>query len=131
MPLYCFCFISNRHPVNGDGTPLPPSKGTLLESVESTLTQPFGEDHTTFFSLKALQTSEGNKFRLLFKVAYAVEGNESQLIEEKVITRAFSVYSNKHNRTRKPSQKSGNNNILFMDIYLYLCIDTRSSFKYL
>lgn len=79
--------------VDGNGTPLPPHKSNLLESVEGTLVKPLEENLSASFSLKILNTSEGNLFRLLFEVTYTT-ADKGKLVEEKVLSNPFVVYSN-------------------------------------
>jgi hypothetical protein len=89
--------------VNNDGSELPPHKQNPLESIEGGLTHPLGDDHTTCFSVKVLQTSEGNLFRLIFNISYRLKGQGR--VEEQIISRPFAVYSNKHNRNSRKKQK--------------------------
>jgi len=89
--------------VNNDGSELPPHKSNALESIEGGLTHPLGDDYTTCFSVKVLQTSEGNLFRLIFNVSYRLKGQGR--MEEQIISRPFAVYSNKHNRNSRKKQK--------------------------
>jgi len=89
--------------VNNDGTELPPHKSNALESIEGGLTHPLGDNHTTCFSVKVLQTSEGNLFRLIFNISYRLKGLGR--VEEQIISRPFAVYSNKHNRNSRKKQK--------------------------
>jgi hypothetical protein len=89
--------------VNNDGSELPPHKQNALESIEGGLTHPLGDDHTTCFSVKVLHTSEGNLFRLVFRVSYRLK--TIGRIEETIVSRPFAVYSNKHNRNSRKKQK--------------------------
>jgi len=89
--------------VNNDGSELPPHKQNALESIEGGLTHPLGDDQTTCFSVKVLQTSEGNLFRLVFHVSYRIRGQGR--VEEHIVSRPFAVYSNKHNRNSRKKQK--------------------------
>jgi len=89
--------------VNNDGSELPPHKQHALESIEGGLSHPLGDDHTTCFSVKVLQTSEGNLFRLIFNISYRLKGHGR--IEEQIISRPFAVYSNKHNRNSRKKLK--------------------------
>eukprot|EP01119_Soliformovum_irregulare_P006818 TRINITY_DN19241_c0_g1_i1.p1 TRINITY_DN19241_c0_g1~~TRINITY_DN19241_c0_g1_i1.p1 ORF type:complete len:336 (-),score=50.60 TRINITY_DN19241_c0_g1_i1:146-1153(-) len=88
--------------VNADGTELPSHKSNALESVEGGLTHNLDPDNTTCFSVKALQTSEGNLFRLIFDITYTLRTGKQ--VEETIISKSFAVYSNKHNRN---SRKTG------------------------
>lgn len=89
--------------VNADGLELPPHKQNALESVDGGLVHYLDQDHTTCFSAKALETSEGVSFRLVFLVSYQLKGVGK--VNEKIISRSFSVYSNKHNRNSKKKQR--------------------------
>lgn len=79
-----------------------PAKANALESIDSGLTHSLNADHATYFSLKVMHTSDGQPFRLLFTVSYRVKGIGN--VEERILTRPFAVYSNKHNRGRKRSK---------------------------
>ncbi|PRP79935.1 hypothetical protein PROFUN_05911 [Planoprotostelium fungivorum] len=82
--------------VDSEGRELPPSRTACLESIDGGLTHPLDEDCSTVFSLKILQTSQGQLFRLLFTVTYRVKGSTSH--EEKIYSEPFGVYSNKLRR---------------------------------
>lgn len=92
--------------VNNDGSDLPPHKQNALESIEGGLSHSLGDDHTTCFSVKVLQTSEGNLFRLVFNVTYRIQGQGE--VEEQIVSRPFAVYSNKHNRNSRKKKKDEN-----------------------
>jgi len=79
--------------VDADGEELPNHKQNILESIERSLSQPLDENLSAQFSLKVMETSEGNMFRLLFTVNYRAKtmGN----CEEKIQSRPFIVYSNR------------------------------------
>jgi len=79
--------------VDQDGEELPPNKANMLDSIERSTTQPLDENHTAQFSLKVLETSEGNMVRLLFTINYRLK-NLGQC-QEKILSRPFVVYSNR------------------------------------
>lgn len=92
-------FLADRPSVDRDGNPIVSEKGGILESVDGSLNQPlYGPNLSTDFSLKVLQTSQGNMFRLLFTVSYFVEaiGN----CEEKIYSRPFVVHSNRRKNSK-------------------------------
>lgn len=47
-----------------------------------------------------MNTAEGDTFRLLFSVTYRLKGVETPF-DDKVLSRSFVVYSNKHNMKHK------------------------------
>ena len=79
--------------VDREGNPLLPPKDNLLESLEGTLSLPLNERNSTSFSLKVLDTSEGDVFRLLFTVDYTMERIGTR--REKILSRPFTVNSNR------------------------------------
>jgi len=90
--------------VNGDGEDLPVNKSNALACLEGSLTRSLDTQLMGSFSLKALHTSEGTSFRLLFLISYRTkDGN----FEEKVYSRPFSVFSNKQNRNSKKKRIKG------------------------
>eukprot|EP01114_Cavostelium_apophysatum_P000977 TRINITY_DN10846_c0_g1_i1.p1 TRINITY_DN10846_c0_g1~~TRINITY_DN10846_c0_g1_i1.p1 ORF type:complete len:537 (-),score=102.89 TRINITY_DN10846_c0_g1_i1:205-1815(-) len=82
--------------VDKKGEVLPQNKRDLLKCVKGSLDQTLNEHLAASFCLKILETSEGSTFRLLFTITYNVEG-QPMPIEEKVLSRPFAVFSNKHN----------------------------------
>eukprot|EP01117_Protostelium_nocturnum_P018158 TRINITY_DN752_c0_g1_i1.p1 TRINITY_DN752_c0_g1~~TRINITY_DN752_c0_g1_i1.p1 ORF type:complete len:487 (-),score=193.92 TRINITY_DN752_c0_g1_i1:196-1656(-) len=82
--------------VDENGADLPTNKSACLESIDGGLTHPLDEDSSTVFSLKILQTSQGQLFRLLFTVSYRGKGQPN--VEEKIYSEPFGVYSNKYDR---------------------------------
>eukprot|EP01119_Soliformovum_irregulare_P012069 TRINITY_DN3109_c0_g1_i1.p1 TRINITY_DN3109_c0_g1~~TRINITY_DN3109_c0_g1_i1.p1 ORF type:complete len:438 (-),score=118.72 TRINITY_DN3109_c0_g1_i1:85-1398(-) len=79
--------------VDADGEELPNHKQNILESIERSLSQQLDENLSAQFSLKVMETSEGNMFRLLFTVNYRTKGLGP--CEEKIQSRPFIVYSNR------------------------------------
>jgi hypothetical protein len=79
--------------VDNDGRELPGAKSACLESIDGGLTHPLDDDSSTVFSLKILQTSQGQLFRLLFSISYRTKAGLCQ--EEKIFSEPFGVYSNK------------------------------------
>jgi len=69
-------------------------------------TQPLSPSLTSSFSLKVVETSDGNQFRLLFTVSYTVEGVIGS-IEEKVMSRPFLVFSNRTKNAKRTPQLQG------------------------
>lgn len=100
--------------VDQDGSELPASKASILDSVEKSLTQPLDDNLSAQFSLKVTETSERNPWRLvaflcmtefcrlLFTVNYRVKNLGT--VEEKILSRPFIVASNIKKHTSKSSQ---------------------------
>jgi len=82
--------------VDSEGRELPAARSACLESIDGGLTHPLDEDSSTVFSLKILQTSQGQLFRLQFTISYRVKGGGT--LEEKIFSEPFGVYSNKLRR---------------------------------
>jgi len=89
--------------VDQDGEDLPPTKAHMLDSIERSTTQPLDENLTAQFSLKIMETSEGNMVRLLFTVRYRLK-NLGQC-EEKILSRPFVVYSNRKKHVKASPDK--------------------------
>jgi len=92
--------------IDKDGNELPPEKQTILESVDDKgLTQALAPGLTANFSLKVVETSDGNQFRLLFIVNYVAEGMGP--LEEKIQSRPFLVFSNRTKNAKRTPQLQG------------------------
>jgi len=89
--------------VDQEGEELPGNKGQALESIERSLTQPLDENYTAQFSLKIMETSEGNMVRLLFIVRYKTK--QLGYCEEKILSRPFVVYSNRKKQVKAEREK--------------------------
>jgi len=89
--------------VDQDGEDLPTTKANMLDSIERSTTQPLDENFTAQFSLKVLETSEGNMVRLLFTVNYRLK-NLGQC-QEKILSRPFVVYSNRKKHVKVDKDK--------------------------
>jgi len=88
--------------VDGEGFDLPPNRASILENVGCGLTQQIDESSSSCFSLKIVDTSEGQTLRLLFTVNYKMrDSTGTKDYEEKILSNPFIVYSNKHNRSKK------------------------------
>lgn len=86
--------------VDKEGGTIASDRGNILESVDGSLSQPlYGPNLSTDFSLKVLQTSQGNMFRLLFVVNYVMEGIGT--CEEKIFSRPFVVHSNRRKNSKE------------------------------
>lgn len=83
--------------MDSNGEVYTSSKVPALTCVEGGLTKQLNSQGCVFFSLKVLQTSDGETFRLQFHVKY--EADEIGSCEEYITTRPFCVYSNKAART--------------------------------
>lgn len=79
--------------VDRDGRDLPPQKGHVLQSIEGGLVHALNKKKRARFSLKVLETSEGNLFRLMFSVSYRIKGGGNH--EDIIFSDAFSVKSKK------------------------------------
>eukprot|EP00027_Filamoeba_sp_ATCC50430_P004686 CAMPEP_0168564424 /NCGR_PEP_ID=MMETSP0413-20121227/13242_1 /TAXON_ID=136452 /ORGANISM="Filamoeba nolandi, Strain NC-AS-23-1" /LENGTH=354 /DNA_ID=CAMNT_0008596103 /DNA_START=304 /DNA_END=1368 /DNA_ORIENTATION=+ len=87
--------------VDRDGNELPENKAHILESIEGGLIQLLDDNGSANFSLKVLDTSEGDWWRLVFLISYREEGNSS-FICEKIYSRQFIVNSNKKKHANGP-----------------------------
>jgi hypothetical protein len=89
--------------VDQDGEDLAPNKAHMLDSIERSMTQALDENLTAQFSLKIMETSEGNMVRLLFTVRYRLKNLGS--CEEKILSRPFVVYSNRKKNIKATAEK--------------------------
>jgi hypothetical protein len=89
--------------VDQDGEDLPPNKAHMLDSIERSTTQPLDENLTAQFSLKIMETSEGNMVRLMFTVRYRLKSLGQ--CEEKILSRPFVVYSNRKKHVKVSPDK--------------------------
>jgi len=89
--------------VDQDGEDLPTNKVNMLDSIERSTNQPLDENLTAQFSLKVLETSEGNTVRLMFMVNYRLK-NLGQC-QEKILSRPFVVYSNRKKHVKVDKEK--------------------------
>jgi len=89
--------------VDQEGDDLPSNKAAMLESIERSLSQPLDENHSAQFSLKVMETSEGNMLRLLFIVRYKLKGLGP--CEERILSRPFIVYSNRKKHVKGSADK--------------------------
>lgn len=87
--------------VDRDGNELPENKSHILESIEGGLIQLLDDNAAANFSLKVLDTSEGDWWRLVFLISYREEGNSS-FVCEKLYSRQFIVNSNKKKHANGP-----------------------------
>jgi hypothetical protein len=83
--------------VNVDGIEIQSSK-QMLECTEGNLTQSLDTNHSAHFSLKILETSDGNMLRFLFLVDYVSNGAS---LEEKILSRPFQVFSNRKKHSKE------------------------------
>jgi len=89
--------------VDQDGEELGPNKAHMLDSIERSTTQPLDENLSAQFSLKIMETSEGNMVRLLFTVRYRLKSLGQ--CEEKILSRPFVVYSNRKKHVKVSPDK--------------------------
>ena len=75
------------------GADLPADKERLLDSLSGSLAESLDESMCANFSLKLLETSEGNFWRLRFHIRYVAESIGE--CEEDFLSRPFVVYSNR------------------------------------
>lgn len=85
--------------VSEQGTQLPVEKRAALSTSDGSYCKRLNEDLQADFSLMINQTFDGNLLRLMFTVDYTIEGFGS--CQEKVVSRPFSVYTNKKKQSTK------------------------------
>eukprot|EP01116_Phalansterium_solitarium_P018607 TRINITY_DN4997_c0_g1_i2.p1 TRINITY_DN4997_c0_g1~~TRINITY_DN4997_c0_g1_i2.p1 ORF type:complete len:666 (-),score=185.27 TRINITY_DN4997_c0_g1_i2:315-2312(-) len=88
--------------VFADNGEAPESRGCVLVSADGKLSRMLDISLSASFSLKVVGSPEGHVFQLEFVVVYTTLGHESTPFEERVVSRAFSIYSNRRGTKERP-----------------------------